>query len=455
MAFVSFFDLFKVGIGPSSSHTVGPMRAAMAFRARLRETQPADHIVVTLYGSLAHTGRGHGTDRAVVWGLAGLSTEHFEPEAAARALRWSRQEGVVDIEGRPVRLRFAEDIVFDTVRPVRTHPNELRLQAFSSAQELILEETWLSVGGGFISRPDAGVANGGPAVSVPLGFDSAAELLALGEQHKKPIWALMLDNELALRPRAEIDQQVSRIWEVMQACIQRGLQTRGILPGGLSVRRRAADLYQTFTRRTDATLAPSPNDYLLVWAMAVNEENAAGGQVVTAPTNGAAGIVPAVLQYYFEHLADGQLDRPEALLRFYLTATAVGGLFKRNASISGAEVGCQGEVGTAASMAAAGLCALLGGSNCQIEHAAEVAIEHSLGLTCDPVGGLVQVPCIERNGFGATQAVTAARLAMHEDGQHRVTLDQAIETMRRTGEDMNARYKETSLGGLAVSVVEC
>ncbi|MEL6184720.1 MAG: L-serine ammonia-lyase [Myxococcota bacterium] len=458
MSFVSVFDLFKVGIGPSSSHTVGPMRAAVAFRNSLeRRGLSPDRVRVTLFGSLAHTGRGHHTDRAVLWGMAGLTPDRFDAAEAARISRRARSEGLVDLPSGSARFRPDEDLVFDTEREVRIHPNELRLEALLDGVPL-LDETWLSVGGGFIARPTSESIQGGPAVEVPHAFDSAGSLLAAAERAGLSICELIRANELAFHSADTLQDRLHGIWSVMEDCMRRGVRAEGVLPGGLAVQRRAAALHRRLEseeRRMKGKPMPTHMDWVHVWAMAVNEENAAGGQVVTAPTNGAAGIVPAVLQYYLRFIDDDDEPRPEVLAKYFLTASAIGGLFKRNASISGAEVGCQGEVGTAASMAAAGLCALLGGTNPQIEHAAEIAIEHNLGLTCDPVGGLVQVPCIERNGFGASKAISAARLAMHEDGDHRVTLDSAIETMRRTGADMSSKYKETSLGGLAVSVIEC
>lgn len=461
MPFISAFDLFKVGIGPSSSHTVGPMRAALLFRRRLLEQgggAPIGRIRATLYGSLARTGRGHHTDRAIAWGLSGLEPDRFEAERAAQVWNEAHLHGLVPLspEGPQIPL----DLVFDLELAHRAHPNELDLEALDPAGLTILKETWCSVGGGFISRPeDLGTAPQPSADrDVPHPFSSMRALLARTEGTGKPLWVLMRENERVARTDVEIDEGLARIWSVMKACIDRGLSAEGILPGGLSVRRRAAGLFRSLTSgapRMRGRPAPTPTDWVHLWAMAVNEENAAGAQVVTAPTNGAAGIVPAVFQYYLQFVDEGAEPRPEVLERYFLTAAAIGALFKLNASISGAEVGCQGEVGSAASMAAAGLCALLGGTSAQIEQAAEIAIEHHLGLTCDPVGGLVQVPCIERNGFGAATAIGAARLAMHEDGTHRVSLDEAIDTVRRTGQDMSFKYKETSLGGLAVSVVEC
>ena len=452
MSFVSVFELFKLGVGPSSSHTVGPMRAGHIFVDELGERLGSvARVRATLFGSLAHTGRGHATDRAVICGLSGIDPERYDPEAAAKVWREARA-GSLWLGGRQIAFDLEQDLVFDGVREVGGHPNELRFEALDAAGSTLADETFFSVGGGFLSRPAAlgAPANPSAAIKIPHPFSSGAELLRLCTRLGHPIWEIVRLNERAARTEAEIDAGLERIAEAMLACIDRGLGAEGILPGGLAVRRRAAALAR---RLSNAPEHSHPFDWVQAWAMAVNEENAAGARVVTAPTNGAAGVVPAVLRYYLT--LHPTADLGETWRRYFLTATAVGGLFKLNASISGAEVGCQGEVGTAASMAAAGLCALMGGSSAQIENAAEIAIEHHLGLTCDPVGGLVQVPCIERNGFGAHKAIGAARLALLEDGEHRVSLDQAIATLRRTGEDMSSKYKETSLGVLAVSVVEC
>ena len=465
MGFISVFDLFKIGIGPSSSHTLGPMRAALHFRRRLLEAprlRDLRRIQVRLFGSLAHTGRGHHTDRAVLWGLAGIQPQAFEPERAGAVLREARYDNALGLGSPFGRLRFRPeaDLIFDTERPVGPHPNELLLTACDGEGRPILEETWFSVGGGFIARPEDLEADAQPSARTapPHPFRTARELLARSRQTGLSIAELVLENELSLRAQPEIDEGLQRLWSVMTACISRGLETQGVLPGGLSVKRRAPALAVKLrgVNSTSSKHRPAaPHDWVHAWAMAINEENAAGGQVVTSPTNGAAGVVPAVLQYFLEFENPKQQPLSEVLQTYFLTASAIGSLFKLNASISGAEVGCQGEVGTAASMAAAGLAALWGAHCLEVEHAAEIALEHHLGLTCDPVGGLVQVPCIERNGFGATKAISAARLALYEDGEHRVSLDDAIETMRQTGADMSSKYKETSLGGLAVNVVEC
>lgn len=462
MAFVSVFDLFKIGVGPSSSHTVGPMRAALDFLRRIEPCRPrVDRIQVTLIGSLAHTGLGHHTDRAVYWGLSGIDPEHFGPARGEAVLDALYREHAIDLpacetEGAR-RLRFdpSRDLIFDRQREISVHPNELCFQAWGE-DELLAEQTYYSLGGGFIATRDEMAAQVMASIEakVPYPFSSAEDLLERAARAELSIAQVMRANELTVRSEEELSAGIQKIWRVMEDCIERGLHTEGVLPGGLRVKRRARQLCATL--RTQAHLArTSAMDWVHVWAMAVNEENAAGGQIVTAPTNGAAGIIPAVMMYYHRHTSEPDRSSLAANERFLLTAAAIGTLFKRNASISGAEMGCQGEVGAAASMAAAGLTAVWGGTNAQIENAAEMAIEHSLGLTCDPIGGLVQVPCIERNGFGAAKAISAARLAMLGDGNHRVSLDRAIETMRQTGIDMSHKYKETALGGLAVTYVEC
>ncbi len=461
-SFISLFDLFKIGVGPSSSHTVGPLRAAADFRdslTRADQLAATRRIVVRLVGSLAHTGVGHHTDRAVIWGLSGLEPETFDRAFAERALELAFVEQVVDLGAGPLPFDMSTDLIFDRDRPVGLHPNELVLEAYDGSGALLHRETYFSVGGGFIATIEDLTANPIASIgaTVPHPFSSSRELLRRCREHQLSVADVVRANELTVRTAEELSAGVDRIWSVMDDCIERGLAAEGVLPGGLDVRRRASAL----GRRLEAggpphkgRPTPGITDWVHCWAMAVNEENADGGRVVTAPTNGAAGIIPSVLRYYHRFIRDDD-DVRGANETFFLTATAVGILFKTNASISGAEVGCQGEVGVASSMAAAGLAAIFGGTSAQVEHAAEIAIEHHLGLTCDPVGGLVQVPCIERNGFGASTAISAARLAMHESGDHRVTLDQAIATMRQTGLDMHTHYKETSLGGLAVSYVEC
>jgi len=454
---ISVFDLFKIGIGPSSSHTVGPMRAAAAFMDAVRTAglMPRVHrITVVLLGSLAWTGRGHGSDRAVIAGLSGERPDSIDPAALERLLQRAQIEHALDIDGRRIGFDPASDLLFDTATATPAHPNTLCFTAYASDGACLLQQRWCSVGGGFIAlehevgtlAPDTG--------SVPLPFGSAAELLQVAAREQLSIAALVLRNECALRPLEQIEAHMDRVADTMMDCIDRGIAAGGELPGGLKVRRRAAALHERLrAARGRAKRAPHEiMDYVSLYAIAVNEENAAGGRVVTAPTNGAAGVIPAVIRYYRNHV-DGA-DRA-GIRTFLLTATAIGALCKLNASISGAEVGCQGEVGSACAMAAAGLVAALGGSNPQIENAAEIAMEHHLGMTCDPIGGLVQIPCIERNAFGAVKAINAASLGMHGDGTHHVSLDQVIATMRQTGADMQSKYKETSQGGLAVNVPEC
>jgi L-serine dehydratase len=453
MAYTSIVDLFKIGLGPSSSHTVGPMRAAALFVAELialGAAPSASRVVVDLYGSLALTGRGHGTDRAVMLGLEGFRPESIAPEeaearvAAIRSLATLQLNGTSDIAFSPER-----DIVWHVREVLARHPNGMRVSAFAADETALLERTYFSIGGGFVERENALTAAVADA-NVPYPFASAAELLARGSVAQLAVWQIVLANEDALRSRAQTDAYMTTILDAMNACASRGLITEGILPGGLNVRRRAPRLHKRLIEKPDAAFAMM--DYVNVIAMAVNEENAAGGRVVTAPTNGAAGVIPAVLHYYRRYGESADRDGETRLL---LTATAIGALYKANASISGAEVGCQGEVGVACSMAAGGLVAALGGTNEQVENAAEIGMEHSLGMTCDPIGGLVQVPCIERNAVGAVRAIQAARMAMEDAGDHVVSLDHVIEVMYRTGLDMQSAYKETSLGGLAVSVVEC
>jgi L-serine dehydratase len=454
---ISIFELFKIGIGPSSSHTVGPMRAARAFVLGLAGdgllAQTAS-VQVELYGSLALTGKGHGTDRAVLLGLEGEAPDAIDPDTIDARLATIRTGRAITLAGQH-RIPFEElaDLVFRVTELLPEHTNGLRLTAFDAARQPLRRFVYYSVGGGFITSPDDATVQSAAAaaVQVPHPFGSADELLRMAAAHNCTIADIMLENERTWRTDEEIRRGILRIWDVMRACAQRGLVTEGILPGGLNVTRRAPRLSKSISTST------TPDhldvlDWVNVYAMAVNEENAAGGRVVTAPTNGAAGLIPAVVHYYtrFVDRADD-----EGVVRFFLTAGAIGLLYKKNASISGAEVGCQGEVGVACSMAAGGLVAALGGSNDEIEQAAEIGMEHHLGLTCDPVGGLVQIPCIERNAVGGMKAINAARRAMRGDGVHKVSLDQVIETMRETGRDMQSRYKETALGGLALHVIEC
>ena len=461
---LSVFDIFKIGVGPSSSHTMGPMIAANRFldllRAGISESPAPDHVRVTLYGSLAFTGKGHATDRAVVLGLLGILPATLDPAAADAAISRLQDTKILTPDGLP-SLRFdpATDVIFNYDGPLPGHANGMIVEALDRSENRCFRETFYSIGGGFVAteaelaeRRSAGPGTGDD--TLPFHFANAAEMLRLGADSGKTIAEMMQANELVCRSRAKLDEDLTRIWTVMNSCINRGLAARGILPGGLKVRRRAADIKAQLEAEIGKNDANPHiiNDWISLYAMAVNEENAAGGQIVTAPTNGAAGVVPAVLKYYLSHCVNASRT---GIRDFLLTAAAIGGLIKQNASISGAEVGCQGEVGSAAAMAAAGFCAVLGGSNAQIENAAEIALEHHLGMTCDPVGGLVQVPCIERNALGAIKAVSAASLSLRGDGSHFMPLDNCVEAMRQTGVEMSERYKETSLGGLAVNLPEC
>jgi len=459
--FLSVFDIFKIGVGPSSSHTMGPMVAGGRFLDALRR-QPfrAHGLRASLHGSLAFTGKGHATDRATILGLAGFLPETLDAERAEATLARNREtrrlapEGLGELVFDPER-----DLIFDFDRPLPGHANGMILMATDAEGDVIFREVYYSIGGGFVlteaelaARSDETRSDDAPRVPFP--FATAAEMLEMAEKSGKSIARMKRENERLYRSDAEISAGIARIWQVMRDCMDRGLSTGGTLPGGLSIRRRAAGIHAALLaeRGMNLTAPHVINDWMSAYAMAVNEENAAGGQVVTAPTNGAAGVVPAVVRYWLDHVpgaSERQLDE------FLLTAAAIGGLVKHNASISGAECGCQAEVGAASAMAAAGLCAVLGGSPEQVENAAEIALEHHLGMTCDPVRGLVQVPCIERNGLGAIKAVSAASLSLRGDGKHFVPLDAAIETMRQTGQDMSEKYKETSLGGLAVNVPNC
>lgn len=450
----SIFSLFRVGIGPSSSHTVGPMRAARLFAEHLQSQgllNRVKRLKVELFGSLALTGLGHGTDRAVLLGLEGHKPEEVSPDLVDEQVAIIRTRSELRLLGRhAVAFDQHRDLVLTGSVSLPAHPNGMRYAAYGAADELLGARIYYSVGGGFVTSPDDGPAADESAPSVRYPFTSAAELLQHGRSTGLGIAEIVRANERAWRSEAEISGDIASLWGVIRECIDRGLNTEGTLPGALGVQRRASRMHRSLL-----TVAPDrldAMDWVPIFAMAVNEENAAGGRIVTAPTNGAAGVLPAVLEFY-RRFTDGPSDL--GVERFFLTAGAVGLLYKTNASISGAEVGCQGEVGVACSMAAAGLVAALGGDNGTIEQAAEIGMEHHLGLTCDPVGGLVQIPCIERNGMGAVKAITAARLAMRSVAPPRVSLDQVIHTMRDTGRDMQSRYKETSLGGLAVNVVEC
>jgi L-serine dehydratase len=480
----SLFELFKIGIGPSSSHTVGPMRAALRFVHTLDSSNLLDRtagVVVDLYGSLALTGIGHGTDRAILLGLLGEAPDAVDPAQVEAKLITIRTTGTLNLLGRktipflePQHLIFHRDQMYPTPGIV-SHPNGMRFRAFDEADNLLSEDVFYSIGGGFIiseaeRTSESKISNR----TVPYPFRNAADLLATAQQHDLTIAQLLLRNEVALlndptilinRPSPaspieagnageRIKASILTLWQTMQSCTQRGIEIEGILPGGLNVRRRAPRLARRL--ENEGSKDPlAPMDWVTVYAMAVNEENAAGGRVVTAPTNGAAGVIPAIAHYYMRFIEGSDAEKEAGLIRYFLTAAAIGILYKENASISGAEVGCQGEVGVACSMAAGGLVAALNGTNAQVEHAAEIAMEHNLGMTCDPIGGLVQIPCIERNGMGAVKAINAARMAMHETGDHKLSLDQIIATMYQTGLDMQSRYKETSLAGLALNIIEC
>jgi L-serine dehydratase len=452
---VSVFDVFKIGVGPSSSHTVGPMRAARQFLLDLEQKQLFEgtaQVAVQLYGSLALTGKGHGTDRAVLLGLEGDTPDTIDPDSIEARLKHIRSNGRIKLLGRrEIPFDEALDLLFHRDQVLPKHSNGLRFTALDASKKTLLTEDFYSIGGGFIIRGDDGQGSATPEVKLPYAFASGDELLDQCRKHGLRIDQLMLENEKSWRSEAETRKGLLRIWQVMQACVARGTREMGELPGGLHVQRRAPILHARLATQKKST-ALDAMDWVNLWALAVNEENAAGGRVVTAPTNGAAGIIPSVMHYYMRFVEGAD---EEGILRFLLTAAAIGILYKRNASISGAEMGCQGEVGVACSMAAGGIVSAMQGSDAQIENAAEIGMEHNLGLTCDPVGGLVQIPCIERNAMGSVKAINAARLAMHGDGQHRVSLDQVIATMRQTGLDMRSIYKETSLGGLAVNVPEC
>jgi L-serine dehydratase len=453
---LSVFDIFKVGVGPSSSHTMGPMRAARQFVANLKRDGLLDNIseiAVRLYGSLALTGAGHGTDRAILAGLEGAEPETVDPDSIEATLQRVRASGRIRLLGtheiafdEPMQLLFMQH-----ERLVR-HSNGMRFTALAAGGTVLREEEYYSIGGGFIVCGDEQeAAEAHSHAAPPYPFSSGDELLALCHAHGLEMYELMLANERTWASEAEVRAKLLHIWKVMQACVERGFHQSGLLPGVLKVRRRAPRMYRMLTE-SGAAKPLDVMDWVNAYALAVNEENAAGGRVVTAPTNGAAGIVPAVLHFYRRFEAGAN---EEGVIRFMLVAAAMGMLYKKNASISGAEMGCQGEVGVACSMAAAGLVAALQGTSEQIENAAEIGMEHNLGLTCDPVAGLVQIPCIERNAMGSVKAINAARLAMRGDGSHKVSLDQVIATMRQTGADMSTIYKETSQGGLAVNVPEC
>ncbi len=465
--FLSVFDIYKIGIGPSSSHTMGPMSAAARFLDEIRNgdwprPQGAEvaRLHVSLHGSLAFTGIGHASDRAVILGLAGYLPDGIDPDQMDAIISTVRSTGRVTPDGHPAyRFKPDENLVMDRKTPLPGHANGMMFQAFDKLDRLLLRRVYYSIGGGFVvdeaELKASQNAKKAPVESgVPYPFRNAKEMLAMARRSGLSIAGMKRANEEMSQLREELDQRLDKIWGAMERCIERGIANSGIMPGGLKVRRRAKDIHDKLqeewkSNRHNPLLA---NDWLAVYAMAVNEENASGGKVVTSPTNGAAGVVPAVLRYFLHFHSDATAND---IRDFLLTSAAIGGIIKHNASISGAEVGCQGEVGSASAMAAAGLAQIMGGTPEQVENAAEIALEHHLGMTCDPVGGLVQVPCIERNALGAVKAVTAASLALKGDGTHFVPLDACIETMRQTGLDMSEKYKETSEGGLAVNVVEC
>ena len=508
----SLFELFKIGIGPSSSHTVGPMRAALRFVRDLEAAGLAantTHLTVDLYGSLALTGKGHGTDRAVLLGLMGEAPDTVDPALVDAKVALVQESAKLALCGQhEIQFRWDEDLRFrrEQMYPdpgAATHPNGMRFCALDAAGTKLAEAVFYSVGGGFIvsqAEWDAGSDHAATERRVPYPFRSAEELLRLAQEHELTIAELVLANECALlndervkivrpqpvslgpglrpvqlggqgvsgskagpAPEDRVCGSILALWLAMEACTARGMEVEGVLPGGLKVRRRAPRLARSLRGEEASAQSGAAHDpltaldWVTMWAMAVNEENAAGGRVVTAPTNGAAGVIPAMAHYYLKFLCQGcsEAEKQAGLLRFFLTAAAIGILYKENASISGAEVGCQGEVGVACSMAAGGLVAAQEGTNAQVEHAAEIAMEHNLGMTCDPIGGLVQIPCIERNGMGAVKAINASRLAMHETLGHKISLDQIIHTMYATGLDMQSRYKETSLAGLALNIIEC
>ncbi len=456
--FLSVFEMFKVGIGPSSSHTMGPMVAAARFLDMMRASPfQFSGVRASLHGSLAFTGVGHATDRATVLGLAGFHPETYDAERAEQVLAHITTTHTVSPEGLgDLAFDPAKDLIFDYDTSLSGHANGMILMATDAQGDVTLRQVFYSIGGGFVMTEEelAAGKDTDEGAPVPYPFKSAAEMLEMAKASGKSVAAMKRANEVSRGGADSLAKGTARIWEVMADCIDRGLASEGILPGGLQVKRRAKGIHDALMaeRGMNLTAPHTINDWMSVYAMAVNEENAAGGQVVTAPTNGAAGVVPAVLRYYLDHVPGASTAHVED---FLLTAAAIGGLVKYNASISGAEAGCQAEVGSASAMAAAGLCAVMGGTPEQVENAAEIALEHHLGMTCDPVAGLVQVPCIERNGLGAIKAVSAASLSMRGDGTHLVPLDACIETMRQTGADMSERYKETSLGGLAVNVPNC
>jgi L-serine dehydratase len=458
---ISVFDIFKIGIGPSSSHTVGPMKAAKIF---IEEAETAidlknvETIKCDLHGSLAMTGKGHGTDKAIILGLLGFDPESIDSDLIPQYLETVRKAKEITLNNtKTISFKERDDIKFRRRITLPFHPNGMAFALFDKSQKELFRKIYYSVGGGFIVAEEEVTESDildQHHKTVPYEFNSARELLSLCEKHKLTIPELVLENEKTWRTEEEIKEKILKLWDVMQTCVKRGLKNTGELPGGLKVKRRAPKIFQDFLSRPEQSLsdALSIMDWVNLYALSVNEENAAGGQVVTAPTNGAAGIIPAILHYYERFIPH---SNQQGIIDFFLTSAAIAILYKKNASISGAEVGCQGEVGVACSMAAAGLCQVMGGSIYQVENAAEIAMEHNLGLTCDPIGGLVQIPCIERNAMGAIKAINANRMALRGDGSHFVSLDKVIATMKQTGKDMKSHYKETSRGGLAVNIPEC
>ncbi|HEX8957517.1 MAG TPA: L-serine ammonia-lyase [Burkholderiaceae bacterium] len=457
---ISVFELFKIGIGPSSSHTVGPMRAALRFATRLKEQDlfaATVSVKAELYGSLGATGKGHGSDKAVLLGLQGEAPDLVDTTKVEDMLAQIRSSKKLSLLGeKEIAFEEGEHLLMYRRNSLPFHPNGMRFTAFDAAGRELLNKVYYSVGGGFVVNEEAAgkdriVAD---TTVLPYPFRSGADLMRLCEQHKMSISQIMLENEKVWRPEEETRAGLLNIWKVMQECVHNGCHTEGILPGGLKVKRRAAEMYRKLSSSPEMSLRDplTTMDWVNLYALAVNEENAAGGRVVTAPTNGAAGIVPAVLHYYHRFYSAANDD---GVVRFLLCAAAIGILYKENASISGAEVGCQGEVGVACSMAAGALTEVMGGTPAQVENAAEIGMEHNLGLTCDPIGGLVQVPCVERNAMGSIKAINASRMALRGDGHHYVSLDKVIKTMRETGADMKIKYKETARGGLAVNVIEC
>jgi len=456
---ISIFELFKIGIGPSSSHTVGPMRAARAFAQQLQDMgllAKTAGIKSELFGSLGATGKGHGSDKAIMLGLEGDEPDTVDVDSVDSRLQRIRDNEKLNLLGiHTVPFHEKQHLVMHKRQTLPYHPNGMRFTAFDPTGNPLHEQIYYSVGGGFIVDETAAGADRviEDPTEVPHAFTSAKELLSLCDSEGLCISTLMLENEKAWRSEQKVKEELKKIWQVMQACVERGCHREGILPGGMKVKRRAAGMYRKLrAERNEAGMAMAAIDWTNLYALAVNEENAAGGRVVTAPTNGASGVIPAVLSYYWNFCKGADED---GIVRFLLTAGAIGILYKTNASISGAEVGCQGEVGAACSMAAGGLTEALGGTPSQVENAAEIGMEHNLGLTCDPVGGLVQVPCIERNAMGAVKAINASRMALFGDGSHYVSLDKVIRTMRETGHDMKTKYKETARGGLAVNIVDC